>query len=285
MIKIAFFNNWGEPLNDLLDRYSKQTPGNLGIWKNLQGTSEINKADIFVVLEGKPEGVTLDKKRTIFVKREPNYIKPEFPLEYKNIIHWEKAHCGVTWWLSSSYDELKSMKYPNKVSLASCVASTKHKHRNNFIKSLYKKRWWAPWKKVINMDLYGRGHNSKVFGERYKGPIETDGNCKLQGLLSYKYSLVLENSQQKNYWTEKLADAYLAWCIPLYWGCPNLGDFFDEKSYFQVDLDTNAKELNDIIRRPIGRGMIENLAAAREKILDEFNIWEVIWKKIEAGIL
>ena len=94
MIKVAFLNNWGEPYNDLLDRYSKQTPGNSGIWKNLQGTLEITKADIFVVLEGAQEDTTFDKERSIFVKREPDYIKPGFPDDYKNVIDWEASEKG-----------------------------------------------------------------------------------------------------------------------------------------------------------------------------------------------
>jgi len=42
-----------------------------------------------------------------------------------------------------------------------------------------------------------------------------------------KFLLVIENSQHANYFTEKLLDAMLSRCVPIYWGCVNLGDFFD----------------------------------------------------------
>ncbi|CAK0839542.1 unnamed protein product [Prorocentrum cordatum] len=45
---------------------------------------------------------------------------------------------------------------------------------------------------------------------------------------SYQFVLVVENSRHRNYFTEKLLDALLSRCIPVYWGCPNIADFFEE---------------------------------------------------------
>mmetsp|Transcript_87959 Transcript_87959/g.262299 ORF Transcript_87959/g.262299 Transcript_87959/m.262299 type:complete len:299 (+) Transcript_87959:128-1024(+) len=42
-----------------------------------------------------------------------------------------------------------------------------------------------------------------------------------------QFVLVIENSRHPNYFTEKLLDAMLAQCVPVYWGCENLRDFFD----------------------------------------------------------
>lgn len=134
------------------------------------------------------------------------------------------------------------------------------------------------------MHLYGRGHKKTPAGKQYKGEIISTDNCKLPGLLPYSYSLVMENSIQRNYWTEKLADAYLAWCVPVYWGCPNISDFFPPESYVTINLDISADELSEIISMPVNEKTKSSLAAAREAILNEYNIWEVIWKKINSGI-
>ena len=53
-------------------------------------------------------------------------------------------------------------------------------------------------------------------------PIED----KFDALIGYKYHLALENSVIPDYWTEKLADSLLAWCKPIYYGCPNINDYF-----------------------------------------------------------
>ncbi|MGR3311996.1 glycosyltransferase family 10 domain-containing protein [Roseovarius indicus] len=61
-----------------------------------------------------------------------------------------------------------------------------------------------------------------VMGRGYK-PFDT----KAEGLAPYRYSLIIENVQERNYFTEKLVDAVLCRTVPIYWGCPNIGDFMD----------------------------------------------------------
>ena len=281
MTKLMFLCDWGESPEDLLNRYRNQTPGCAGVWKDIQGTSTKSEADIFVILDGLEDGMDVDLDRTLFVTREPRFIKEQDTSRFQHVIDWAETNCGITWWLSKSYDELLAMEYPSKPNLASCVMSSKHEHRNLFLRSLYKKRLWAPWRESAAMDLYGRGHVRRHFGDHYRGPIESNGNCKWPGLESYRYTLVLENSQQHNYWTEKLADAYLAWCVPMYWGCPNLGDYFDEESFYSVSLEVSVDRINEIISQPVDQAMVDRLQKAREDILNEFNIWEVIRKKIK----
>lgn len=61
-----------------------------------------------------------------------------------------------------------------------------------------------------------------ILGRGYK-PFED----KSEGLASYRYSVVIENVREPNYFTEKLIDAILCETVPLYWGCPNITDFFE----------------------------------------------------------
>ncbi|MEM9771944.1 MAG: hypothetical protein AAF889_10185 [Cyanobacteria bacterium P01_D01_bin.73] len=41
------------------------------------------------------------------------------------------------------------------------------------------------------------------------------------------FSATLENTAETNYFTEKIIDCFLTYTIPLYWGAPNIGDYFD----------------------------------------------------------
>ena len=269
MKKIIFLNSWGESNVDLLRRYSKQTPNNSGQWKGIEAVTSFNKADYYIILEGYAKN--LPQEKTIFVKREPNFIR-RYNTNYKHIIDWNETNCGITWWVNKSYDECKAMPYPEKSKKVSCVVSSKHSHRNNYVKSLFKGN--SP------IDLYGRGHDKSYYGDNYKGSLDYDGKCKLRGLVDYKYSIVLENSEQKNYFTEKLADAYLSWSLPLYWGCPNIGELFPENSYYLINTNSSSPidEIKELVSKPID---IEALTKARNLILDEYNIWEVINKKIK----
>ena len=41
------------------------------------------------------------------------------------------------------------------------------------------------------------------------------------------FHIAIENSRNFNYFTEKIIDAFITKTIPLYWGCLNIGDFFN----------------------------------------------------------
>ena len=41
------------------------------------------------------------------------------------------------------------------------------------------------------------------------------------------FHVALENVRQCNYFTEKLLDCFLTRTVPIYWGCPNIADYFD----------------------------------------------------------
>lgn len=68
-------------------------------------------------------------------------------------------------------------------------------------------------KNSIEFDLFGRGYKQI--------------NNKIDGLKNYRYSVVIENTKTDYYFTEKLIDCFRAGTIPIYWGCPSIGDFFD----------------------------------------------------------
>ena len=53
---------------------------------------------------------------------------------------------------------------------------------------------------------------------------------KRKYLNDFRYSVVVENSKQNHYFTEKLIDCLLVGTVPIYWGCDSLFDFgFDER--------------------------------------------------------
>jgi hypothetical protein len=62
------------------------------------------------------------------------------------------------------------------------------------------------------------------------------GDSKEPLFLDYQYSVVIENTRQNNYFTEKLLDCLLTKTIPIYYGCPNISNWFDTRGW--VILDT-----------------------------------------------
>ena len=49
------------------------------------------------------------------------------------------------------------------------------------------------------------------------------------GHAPYRFSVVIENSQSTGYFTEKLIDAVLCRSIPIYWGDPEISQYFDTR--------------------------------------------------------
>jgi len=69
--------------------------------------------------------------------------------------------------------------------------------------------------------LRRQDHKVDVLGRGYK-PFEH----KQDGLLPYAYSVIIENVQEPDYFTEKLLDCLICGTIPVYWGAPNISHYF-----------------------------------------------------------
>ncbi len=81
---------------------------------------------------------------------------------------------------------------------------------------------------------------------RHGGVEETFNNKQLgdskNPLFESQFHICIENSQQKNFFTEKLIDCLVTKTIPIYWGCENIENFFDTNGFFI------AKDVKDIIK-------------------------------------
>lgn len=80
--------------------------------------------------------------------------------------------------------------------------------------------------------------------------LGTDSSAKWNLHRPFQFSIVVENSRQDNYFTEKLLDCFLCKTIPIYWGCPNIGDFFSLDGILVInggDIDV-LKQLEKILR-------------------------------------
>ncbi len=73
----------------------------------------------------------------------------------------------------------------------------------------------AAWADETGLDVDTMGRGYIPFG------------AKAEGLAPYRYSIVIENVRERNYFSEKLLDAVLCQTVPIYWGCPNIADFID----------------------------------------------------------
>lgn len=64
------------------------------------------------------------------------------------------------------------------------------------------------------------------------------------GLMDYRFHVTIENIKDKNYFTEKIIDAFLTGAVPIYWGCTNIDFFFDIRGIIVVN---SLQEIVDVV--------------------------------------
>lgn len=101
------------------------------------------------------------------------------------------------------------------------------------------------------VDKFGMGHN----------PIDK----KSEGLKEYMFSLAIENSISRGYFTEKIFDCFATKTIPIYWGDSYLWNTFDKRGAITFN---HLTELPDILSDLT----IEKYESMKESIDDN-------WKK------
>lgn len=66
---------------------------------------------------------------------------------------------------------------------------------------------------------------------------------------TYQYSFVIENSSQPNYFTEKLIDCLITKTIPIYYGCPNIHEFFDTTGWILLTEPDSFQRIYECIHK------------------------------------
>lgn len=103
------------------------------------------------------------------------------------------------------------------------------KQWNNYHKIRH--RIYESYKNNPYIDFYGSGCNKKI--ER-----------KNEALSSYMFSIVIENSEENDYFTEKIIDCFLSGVIPIYMGTRNIGSYFNNNGIITL---INPEDLEEII--------------------------------------
>ncbi|MEI6124937.1 MAG: glycosyltransferase family 10 [Pseudomonadota bacterium] len=273
---VRIIKDWKSP--DLM----RQTPDCSGIWDTIHFTEEeVEECDFLVVLNRFPKDSTVvcNPANVFAINQEPplqelqwmrlgysnfhRVISPEFSFSPKII----NDHPSLPWHVGKNYNELRALPCGKKEALISWVTSNVkcfpgHTHRLNFLNAIQNK---------ITFDLWGRGFN----------PLED----KWQGIAPYKYSFAIENFSCKYYWTEKIADCYLAWTMPIYYGCKNIQAYFPPESMIYIDITHPEKALETIEKAIADNSWEKSLPAiehARNLILERYQFFPFIHTYISA---
>lgn len=181
---------------------------------------------------------------------------------------WMKLEDGViheTLELGQLQNLYKKDKYKTLSAMSSASGWTQgHKERYAFAHAL--KNHFCD-----RIDLFGRETHEIV--------------DKRQALENYRFSVVVENSQHRNYFSEKIMDCFLCGTYPFYAGCPNIEEFFPENSFRRIypsDVGRSIEIIEESIANKIDVTYKKELSDARNLTLFKYNTFQHIVDLINA---
>lgn len=105
---------------------------------------------------------------------------------------------------------------------------------------------WKVYKKSKNISMILSEKNSlpghklrHQVAQKYAGQISIFGLesrvRKFDALADFRYSIVIQAERSFSFFNEALIDCISVGTIPIYWGCPDIGTFFDPRGMIQVE--------------------------------------------------
>ncbi len=161
---------------------------------------------------------------------EPACINPE---SYRYI---RQNYSDFVYVLSHDKDFLKQIPNGLYYPFGGCWIEEKDRQvypKSKFMSIIASGKKEAPGHRLRHevIENFAKKYNIDVFGRGYK-PIDS----KLEALKDYYYTIVIENESSKGWFTEKLIDALQCGCIPLYWGAPDINEYFSgTKGIFNME--------------------------------------------------
>lgn len=183
---------------------------------------------------------------------------------HKSLIHTHEIN---HWHLKKSFLDVFNIDRIQKTKKLSVVCSDLtilegHKKRYAFVNKLI-----GHFKDQI--DVFGKGIN----------PIDDKWNA----LAPYKYSVAIENSAIPGYFTEKIAECYLAHTLPIYYGAPDITQYFNTNSLLKIDIDdykTSILSIEKLLEEDPWDGLEKTLIDQKLLYLSSYHLFPALCTQI-----
>lgn len=231
----------------------------------------------------------LPRERRMLITSEPPGIKPyregylaQFGTIYGPVgagDHWIRTQAALPWFYGVGFepgglvanetlDSLISLEPPAKQAAISVVLSRKsqlpkHKARLAFVDA-------AKTRLGDRFHVFGRGFS--------------EIRDKSEAIRPFAYHLVLENNDIGHFWTEKTADAYLGWALPIFSGCAELGEYFPADAFIPIDIsrvETAIAQLERILDDAPYASRLPAIADARMRLMQRYNLFPILAERAE----
>lgn len=268
MIKTCFiYDPWNN--EKTLSLYKKMTPKSSGIWKDMVAVTDQDEADWCVVVDDTSRCMNPD--RTLYIGAHPymaGYEGYRDLSRHKHKLDLKETFGFGEWWLNYDYDYLTALEPPEKTKdccwiISDSVGGYGRERRKQLAREL---------NGII--DIYGR---ISGVGAGCLGDIRQDGGNHMWGkedvLQKYRYSVEVDVGPTRNYFSERVFDSLLMWCMPLIWGGTNIEEYLPKDSFRYIDIYGDGRDILEISKTDAREKSLEAIREARNLLLNKYNIF------------
>lgn len=113
--------------------------------------------------------------------------------------------------------------------------------RKNLNYNLRKNIWDSAASLIIDTKFYLSFRDKLKFPKDMQtSALPTDSK---KWVFNSQFNIAVENTAQENYFTEKLLGCFMSLTVPIYIGCPNIGDYFDTRGMFIANSVEDVKNI------------------------------------------
>ena len=285
MKTIQFLTHNYHPITEnYLKGFTPKSSGIIDDYK-LVFNQKVAECDYLVVFDHLPADIMPVKcsvKNTILILgegKETSHYSVSFKNQFSHVITCQKdlevkgikfVHAlGLAWFPLRTYDELKKTSFVEKTKDIVIIISNRtetelHRKRIDFCLKL--KEYFGD-----KIDFFGRGFH--------------EFHDKWDVLAPYKYAITIENAVEDHWITEKLTDCFVTHTYPFYYGCPNVGEYYDANSYSLIDIDNFEKtcnHINDVLNDSTHyQHHLDSVIQSKNAYMDKYLLFPMVVSYIE----
>tara|TARA_B100000287_G_scaffold371275_1_gene369235 strand:- start:329 stop:1252 length:924 start_codon:yes stop_codon:yes gene_type:complete len=152
-----------------------------------------------------------------------------------------------------------------------CSGIEFHSHKlhekTKLVSMIYSEKTWLfghRLRHIIAKTLIPQMGYDKIdfFGRATENPLE----LKSEGTNPYMFQIAIENAQRRFYFADKIYDCFVTGTVPIYWGAPNIGDFFDMRGILTFNHPNELKEILESLSPEKYESMLDGVKENFERV-------------------
>lgn len=128
------------------------------------------------------------------------------------------------------------------------------------------------------------GRRVDFYGARGQ-TVDYSPETKYRVLADYAFSIVIETCRQDNLFTEILLDCFTVGTVPIFWGAPNIGEFFNAEGIFSFETVEECARIVENLSFEVyvvmERAVIDNFERVQQYAVTEDWLYDHVLKEYE----